>query len=152
MTSACFGPPREGGGAGPAASADPTQTVTAADFAFCLSETNRYRALAGVSPVEHDPAVEVYAQTAAAADHATGRAHGYTSGPDRPTGAFAENEAVRWGVTDAVRDVVAAAIAAFWREGPGGGHYENLRGPWGRVGCGIVAADGAVTLVQHFRP
>ena len=47
---------------------------------------------------------------------------------------------------------IAAIIAAFWAEGPGGGHYETMRNSrYGAVGCGGYTAKGAFTLVQHFR-
>jgi uncharacterized protein YkwD len=126
--------------------------VTSGDLAFCYQETNRYRSLLGLPAVTSDPTVEAYALRAAQSDHSTGQAHGYTNGVNRPSGNYAENEAVRWRHTASIRAIVARVLAAFWREGPGGGHYENLRGPWGRVGCGVVVSDGAVTVVQHFRP
>jgi hypothetical protein len=44
-----------------------------------------------------------------------------------------------------------AAIAAFWAEGPGGGHYENMRGRYSVVGCGVAIDGAAITMVQHFR-
>ena len=127
-------------------------SITSADLAFCYSETNRYRALLNVGQVVTDPAVEAYALRAAQSDHSTGQGHGYTSGPNGPAGVFAENEAVRWPHTASVRDLIAAIMAGFYREGPGGGHYENLRGPYGRVGCGLVLENSSLTLVQHFRP
>jgi hypothetical protein len=127
-------------------------SISASDLAFCYTETNLYRTLLSVAPVASDPAVEAYALRAAQSDHSTGRGHGYTSGPNGPAGVFAENEAVRWPHTASVRDLIAAITATFYREGPGGGHYENLRGPYGRVGCGLVLENGSLTLVQHFRP
>lgn len=129
-----------------------TTTVTAADLAFCLQETNRYRTMAGVAPVVASSDLDAYALRVAQADHTGWQAHGYTNGPGRPGGAFAENEALRWPHTVAIRDVIASATAQFWAEGPGGGHYENLRGPWRLVGCGVYVEGGAVTFVQHFRP
>lgn len=64
---------------------------------------------------------------------------GHTNGPNRPTGAFAENEALRWPQTAAIRTMIEGALAAFWREGPGGGHHENMRAPWRLMGCGVFA-------------
>lgn len=116
-----------------------------------MAETNRYRAMVGVAAVSESADVEAYAARAARSDHATQRAHDFTSGPDGPRAAFAENEAVRWTLTTTERDVIERALATFWSEGPGGAHYENMRGTWQQVGCGLYVDGDAVTLVQHFR-
>jgi len=40
---------------------------------------------------------------------------------------------LRWPFSGNVRSLITAALAAFWAEGPGGGHYENMRDPrWRR--------------------
>jgi len=130
---------------------DDATVVTDADLDFCAAETNRYRARLHLPSVTRSAAVEAYAGTAARADHASQVAHSYTDGLHGHSGAFAENEAVRWPFTPPVQRVVAEAIAAFWREGPGGPHYENVRGDWRVVGCGVWAEQGTVTVVQHFR-
>ena len=41
----------------------------------------------------------------------------------------------------------------MWNEGPGGGHYENMKSPTAKeVWCGFYTApDGAVWSVQDFR-
>ncbi len=134
----------------PAPRADAT-VVTDADLDFCAAESNRYRGLLHLPPVARDGEVEAYAAAAARADHASQVAHSYTGGQRGDLGAFAENEVVRWPFMPPVQRVVAEAIAAFWREGAGGPHYENLRGDWRVVGCGVWAEQGTVTVVQHFR-
>jgi hypothetical protein len=64
----------------------------------------------------------------------------------------AENEAVRWRLVNGnVRDTILAVLNLFYEEGPGGGHFENLRGPYTQPGCGIAAGNGIMTLVQIFR-
>jgi uncharacterized protein YkwD len=144
----CGGADRPGPPASDAA-ADPGRP----DLAFCVEETNRYRARVGASPVVWSQTAEAYAALAARADAVSNTPHGYTSGPAGPTVAFAENEAIRWPVSPygSVRGVIDAALAAFWAEGPGGPHYENMRGAWREVGCGVHVEGGEVTLVQHFR-
>lgn len=150
-------PPPAGAPAMPAPSAPTAPTSEsvaagrAADREFCVAETNRYRAMVGVAAVGESADVEAYAARAARADHATERAHSFTSGPDGPRAGFAENEAVRWPLTTTERAVIERALAAFWSEGPGGSHYENMRGAWQLVGCGVYADGDAVTFVQHFR-
>ena len=125
--------------------------VTDDDLDFCAAETNRHRAQLHLPPVTRSVEVEAYAAAAARADHASQVAHSYTDGHHGDPGAFAENEAVRWPFTPPVQRVVAEAIAAFWREGPGGPHYENVRGDWRVVGCGVWTEQDTVTVVQHFR-
>ena len=90
-----------------------------------------------------------HAQAAAEADHASAIPHGYYRTHPVP----AENEALRWsfGGGGSVRQVIGQAIATFWGEGPGGGHYENLIGPFSELGCGIAIGGSAITVVQDFR-
>lgn len=125
--------------------------VTAEDLSFCVTETNRYRAQAGLPAISEASDVAAYAAQAARADHASGQAHGYTSGAHEPAGAYAENEVVQWPLTSTSRAVIERALAAFWAEGPGGPHYENMRGAWQRLGCGLHLDGDRATLVQHFR-
>ncbi len=42
-------------------------------------------------------------------------------------------------------------LAGMWAEGPGGGHYENMRGPYTEVGCGVFVNGVDITVVQDFR-
>ena len=96
--------------------------------------------------------MEAYATAAAAYDSRTRVAHSYSRAATI-SGAWAENEVLRWPLA-AFRTVDAAmraAIAAFWAEGPGGGHYENMRGRYSLVGCGVAIDGQSITVVQHFR-
>ena len=136
------------------ASAAPSTVPSAADRAFCVSETNRYRAMAGTGPVTGSQSIEAYADRAAANDHARKRAHHYSRGLNGPKEtAWAENSAIRWPLNGgSTRQAIAAIIAAFWAEGPGGGHYETMRNSrYEAVGCGGYTKNGLFTLVQHFR-
>ena len=129
-------------------------TLNAADRAFCVSETNRYRAMAGTGPVTESESIDAYADRASANDHGRNRAHDYSRGLNGPKQiAWAENSAIRWPLNGgSPRQAIAAIIAAFWAEGPGGGHYETMRNSrYGAIGCGGYAKNGAFTLVQHFR-
>jgi len=42
-----------------------------------------------------------------------------------------------------MKQLVAACIAAFYSEGPGGGHYDNMMGNYGTLGCGIYQSGAA---------
>ena len=39
----------------------------------------------------------------------------------------------------------------MWAEGPGGGHYETMKGNFNEVGCGLFVENGVVTITQDFR-
>jgi hypothetical protein len=49
------------------------------------------------------------------------------------------------------RAVVQQGLAAVWAEGPGGGHFEHIRGNFSQVGCGIFVRNDEVTVVRAFR-
>ncbi len=46
--------------------------------------------------------------------------------------------------------LVVDCIAAFYSEGPGGGHYDNMMGPYAKLGCGIYQSGVKVTIIQDF--
>lgn len=124
----------------------------AADRAYCLTETNRYRSMAGAAAVSRSAALDAYADTAARADGTSGTPHGYTNA-NTPAGRWAENEILRLRLSDfgSVQGVIRAGFAFFWNEGPSGGHYRNMTGAYSQVGCGIFVNGNDVTVVQHFR-
>jgi len=66
---------------------------------------------------------------------------------------LAENELPWWPLNwfGTVRELIRAGFAAFWDEGPSGGHYRNLMGPYREIGCGIHEESGLVTVVVAFR-
>ncbi len=128
--------------------------ATDSDLAFCVTETNRYRALANVRALSRSGQAEEFAATAARADHLSGVPHGYINGPNRPTGSYAENQSNRWPTALAggsARSFIERALAGMWAEGPGGGHHENMRGPYTALGCAIYGDATSATFVQHFR-
>jgi uncharacterized protein YkwD len=142
--------PSAAGGSGGGAS----MSATASDLAFCVTETNRYRAQANVRALSQSDQAQEFAAAAARADHLSGTAHGYINGPNRPTGNYAENQANRWPTALAggsARGFIERALAGMWAEGPGGGHYENIRGAYTLLGCAIYADATSATFVQHFR-
>jgi hypothetical protein len=95
--------------------------------------------------------IEAFAAAAASADASSDVPHGYYQAHNPGFGA--ENEALRWSLTDfgSTRNAVTQAIGAFWSEGPRGGHYENLIGPYTQLGCGFFVSGSLVTIVQDFR-
>jgi len=122
--------------------------------AFCVDETNRYRAMDGHPAIERSAELEAYADEGAEYDHyASPHDHfGDTSGGGI---AFAENECPHWDLSFGggdLQQLVAQCIKAFYDEGPGGGHYDNMMGDYAHLGCGIYIAGTDVTIVQDYGP
>lgn len=120
--------------------------------AFCVEETNRYRAMHDRPAVEWSAELEAYANEGAEHDHHASPHDHFTS-----TGgggiAFAENECPHWDLSFGGGDMVqlvAACIEAFYSEGPGGGHYEIMLGDYGSLGCGIYQEGTDVTIIQDY--
>ena len=134
------------GGAGPG----PGDTSA---HAFCVQETNRYRTMKGRPEVARSTALETYADSGAMIDF-NGTPHDHFRSTSGGGIAFAENECPKWNLQQQgggdLDQLVAACIAAFFSEGPGGGHYENMLGNYGSLGCGIYQSGTSVTIIQDF--
>src|SRR5262245_37282211 len=121
-----------------------------APYRLCVDKTNDLRASVGVAPVMRSADLEAYANEGAEYDftrnpHDHFRAFGGT--------AFAENECPHWDLgfgSGTVVGLVDACIDAFWSEGPGGGHYENMIGAYGALGCGIYHQGSDYTIIQDY--
>lgn len=124
------------------------------DLEFCVAETNRLRATVGRPAVARSAALEAYAAVGARDDTNNMDAHGHFGDTNGGGIAFAENTCpawLGWNVQGTVRDTVAACLDAFWDEGPGGGHYDNMVGNHGTLGCGIyLTPSGGITIMQDF--
>lgn len=127
---------------------------------FCVSETNRYRAMNGKPPVAYSAQLETYANTGAMIDF-NGSPHQHFSSTNGGGIAFAENECPQqgnWTYTpgqDDLNMVVGNCIAAFYAEGPGTdyathGHYINMMGNYAKLGCGIYVSGTDLTIVQDY--
>ena len=130
-----------------------TSVSFASDLDYCVAQTNHYRASIGRPALVRSPSLESYAAAAAPHDGAKRAVHQYF----RKTGgggvAFAENQVPWWPLPQfgSVREVVRQGLAMMWAEGHGGGHYDNIAGPYTQVGCGVFVDDGRVTVIQAFR-
>jgi hypothetical protein len=117
-------------------------TATAADLEFCLSETNRYRAMANRTAVEPSTQLDEYTAAAAQYDGIRHIAHAYSDAIHPPAGFVrVENEIPWWPVATygTVRTVLRQGIAAMWAQGPSGGHYQNLtHASVTQLGCGSM--------------
>lgn len=126
---------------------------------FCVSETNRYRAMNGKAALQESAQLEAYADTGAMVDFGSSP-HNHFSTTSGGGIAFAENECPQqgnWQYTEGqdLNMVVGSCIAAFYAEGPGSdynthGHYINMMGAYATLGCGIYYAGGKITIVQDY--
>lgn len=137
----------------------PDAPANATPKQFCVSETNRYRAMDGKPPVAESAALETYADAGAMQDF-TSSPHAHFSATSGGGLAMAENECPvqgNWmlepgGVMTAL---VGRCVAAFYAEGPGTdynthGHYINMMGDYANLGCGIYQMGTGVTIVQDY--
>ena len=124
---------------------------TDAAHRFCVDETNRYRTDNGRAAVTRSAELEAYADDGAAVDHFASP-HDHFSSTSGGGIAFAENECPHWNLAPGgdLSALVGACIAAFFSEGPGGGHYENMMGNYGTLGCGLYVDGDSVTIIQDF--
>jgi uncharacterized protein YkwD len=134
--------------------APPTQPAALDDYEFCVAETNRFRAQAGQPAVARAEALEAFATEGAREDHESATPHGHFQRTGGGGVAFAENACpgwLGWNVQGTVQATIANCLAAFFSEGPGGGHYDNMMGPYATVGCGwYIDANDSITIVQNF--
>ena len=126
----------------------------ASESAFCVSEINRLRATIGAPALASTDRLENFATEAARVDTQEGVPHTHFRRTNGGNGtAFAENTIPWWKVSSHgnVRNVIREGLAQMWSQGPGGTHYENMRGNYTEVGCGVFTANGEVTVSQDFR-
>jgi uncharacterized protein YkwD len=120
------------------------------ELEFCVAETNRYRATIGLSPLTRSRALEAYAAAGARQDGLAHKPHLHYKSAKLAAKGIAENE-LPWWPGPSVRSVIEKGIATMWAEGPKGGHYENIRGPYSQLGCGVFVNGTEITVVQDFQ-
>jgi hypothetical protein len=148
-TTASFG----GGGYGSSVpSGGPVSTPTpAAGSSFdtlrraCVDSINAYRASVGAPPVTLRDASSSCTDQQSARDGASGRAHGSFGS----CGESAQNECPGWGGDPGGSQ--QGCLKMMWAEGPGGGHYENMKNPrYRQVACGYANTGGGYWMIQNF--
>lgn len=128
--------------------------------AFCVSETNRYRAMNGKPALAEAANLEAYADTGAMVDYTSSSPHSHFSSTSGGGIAFAENECPGhsgWHLPPGgdMNALVGECVKAFYDEGPGSdynthGHYINMMGNYAKLGCGIYQSGTDVTIVQDY--
>ena len=114
---------------------------------LCVDEINRYRATLGLHPLQRAADREACADGQIADDARTGHWHGRFGA----CGESAQNEC-NASPTDRAQ-MIKGCLRGMWGEGPGGGHYENMKSATAtRVWCGFhTTPSGDVWSVQDFR-
>jgi cysteine-rich secretory family protein len=110
--------------------------------------------MAARPPLTESAALESYAAAGAQADAASGVPYSHFQNTQGGGVALAENEVLTQSLNilgGTVQSAMRAAMDGFCGEGPGGGHYQNLEGPFSAVGCGVYIANQRITLIQDFR-
>lgn len=134
----------------------PTDTAHyAAEKKLCLDTINALRAKVGAKAVAWSVSLEAFADQGARYDAGLNSAHAHFSAfSKRAVPADAENAVPGWPIHSfkTVSAVVAQGAKMMWDEGPGGGHYENIKGNHTLVGCGIyVTPEGGVWVIHDFK-
>jgi len=165
LSTACAGPPRLLADLDPGYVSERHGRLTASppapaqgddDLAFCVAETNRYRARHGKPPLRRSEELEAYAATGARYDTAARTPHKHFDDTRGGNLAFAENECLSfhgWTLQlsgGSVRGAIIKCLRTFYDEGQGGGQHENMMGEYRTLGCAVHVAGGGVSIVQDF--
>jgi uncharacterized protein YkwD len=130
----------------------PSSNPYASEMGACLTQTNQYRSSVGRPALARSTDLEAYATRAAENDGAAHVGHQYFRSTNGGEIAMAENEIPWWSTNrGSVAQIVQQGLAGMWAEGPGGGHYQNMTGPYTQAGCGVSVQNGEATVVQAFR-
>lgn len=138
----------------PTTTTPPATAATAADLAFCVTETNRYRAMVARPALQQSVVIEIYAANAARNDGTTHTPSGQTTITNGGNGLVTAENEIQWlpfGTGSTVQGVMRTGLANFWSEGPNGVHYRNISGAFTEMGCGVHIGNGEITIVQDFR-
>jgi hypothetical protein len=112
---------------------------------ICFDTINAYRKTLNLPPYQRWSDAERCVSAQAESDSKTDQAHGAFG----QCGEYGQNECPGWpGPSEAmIRD----CLQRMWDEGPGGGHYENMRSSHTKAACGFhTLPDGSVWAVQDF--
>jgi hypothetical protein len=141
-------PPSQNDSPGPAAD------MTAAEAReYTLEYINGVRRLNGVGPLVLDADLTAFAQAGSVELSEDHRIHQHIVDHRLELGtACAENQGDPSGWRPArLEDQIAEILGGMMREGPGGGHHDNiLRPEWRRLGVGIVNPGGRMYFTTDF--
>lgn len=117
----------------------------------CVDRVNELRASKGKGPIPRLASAESCADGQAKSDSESGKAHGAFAACENQVkhwSGVAQNECPDYG---SVESTLTACIDAMWKEGPGGGHYDNMMGDSTHMACGFYTTPaGKVWQVQDY--
>jgi hypothetical protein len=149
--ASCGGGDEDTLGSGARASRTGTGTGTVEDdgspAALCVKTINDLRATLDLAPLARWTEGEECADGQAQSDGETNRPHGAFP----RCGELAQNECPGW--PGPPEEMIPKCLRAMWAEGPGGGHFEQMRTTrHDSVACGFhTLPSGAVWSVQNFK-
>ena len=110
----------------------------------CVDQINSYRATLDLAPYARWTSAEGCTDGQAKADSESGTPHSAFG----RCGESAQDECPGW---PSIESTTSSCLQMMWAEGPGGGHYENMRGGYSRVACGFHESQGGVWATQNFQ-
>lgn len=114
--------------------------------ALCVQLINQYRATLQLPPLDRWYDGELCASNETQIDGMLGIPHlsARQCGEDR------QNECIGWPYAPGT--MIGPCLQQMWNEGPGGGHYENMRASGiHKVACGFAYTKNGVWSVQNFK-
>ena len=113
-----------------------------------MKTINDYRATVGSPPLVEWTAEESCVDGEAASDAKSNTPHGAFGSCNE----FAQDECPGW--PGPPSQLIVACLKAMWDEGPGGGHYENMKNAQStKAACGFYqTTDGSWWATQNFAP
>ena len=138
----------------PASPTVPNGTSHPAEQTQCVEFTNAYRATLQLPAYPRASALDTFATAAAQNDGQSHMAHQHFYATNGGGVSSAENMIPWWPLAQhhTIEQILRTGLAQMWAEGPGSGHYENMRSTRYRtMGCGIYVNNGEVTVALEFR-
>ena len=138
----------------PASPTVPNGTSHPTEQTQCVEFTNAYRATLQLPPYSRGSALDTFATAAAQNDGQSHISHQHFYATNGGGFSSAENMITWWPLAQhhTIEQILRTGLAQMWAEGPGAGHYENMRSTRYRtMGCGIYVNNGEVTVAQEFR-
>jgi hypothetical protein len=127
---------------------------TDAETQFCVDEVNRLRATLNLRALRRSSRIDAFSNEAARVDTEARDPHRHFRQTNGGNGTARAENVIPWWRSDnyaSVRQVTREGLAMMWAEGPGGTHYETMKGNFSEIGCGLFVANGTVTVTQDFR-
>jgi hypothetical protein len=121
-------------------------SVSGGAYQLCVDTINQYRATVSVPPLQRWSSAEACVDGEAQSDYEHDTPH-YAFGT---CGEWAQDECPGW--SGPPEQLIVDCLAMMWAEGPGGGHYENMKGDYTQVACGYYQTpDGSWWATQSFQ-